>query len=201
MTNQKSVVFLADDDAETCSTLERTLKSSLDVRVVTFSEGKKCLKRIKNDACSLLICNRFTVGMDGIDLLVETKRRFPALPVIVTSAERDVEDAVKAMKMGAFDFLQKPFDRSTFLSTTREALSLSSDLQVATAAELTPTEQTVLSLLLQCKSVKEIARIRRRSVRTIEDQRLAIMQKFGADNPFDLVRHMGAFRFPHYLER
>jgi DNA-binding NarL/FixJ family response regulator len=197
----RQVIFLTDSDAELGSLLERTLKSEFDVDVVSFVEGRRCLRDIVKKPCDVLISNTSTAGMDGVDVLVKTKRLFPAMPVIMIGNELNIDVAVHVMKMGAFDCCAKPFDRSKLLSMVEGALSVSLDLEASKSEALTPTEQKILRLLMQCKSVKEIARIRSRSARTIEDQRQAIMRKLGASGSFDLIRRVGLVRFPQYLPK
>jgi FixJ family two-component response regulator len=200
ITPNQQLIYLVDDDPEVCGILERTLQSELDVRVVCFIAGHKCLENIKSKACDLLISNISTVGMSGIALLRETKRMFPFLPVIMISDIHNVDIAVKAMKLGAFDFCQKPFDRSELLREVESALSMRSNTIASNSRPLTPAEQTVLGLILESKSTKEIARIRNRSVRTIEDQRQSIMHKLGVDNIIDLVKHVESVHVNHYLK-
>jgi FixJ family two-component response regulator len=195
----QQLVFVADDSDEVCKAIERTLTKALGVSISLFTSGHQCLKRIKNEPCDLLISNASTVGMPGIDLLQKAKSLIPPLPVIVISDDYDVEMAVRAMKLGAFDFCHKPFDRAAFLSTVKEALSRASEVFVSEVQALTRTERIVLQLMLESKSTKEIARLRCRSVRTIEDQRYCIMQKLGVNSMIDLVKCVCSVRLPHFL--
>ena len=200
MATRKRLIFLVDDDVEICNVIERTLENALNVNVISFTEGHKCLESIQKEPCDLLISNTSTVGMDGIDLLRKTKRMFPPLPVMIISDVPDVDIAVKAMKLGAFEFCLKPFARSVFLAMVENALSFSSDLRTSNLRALTSTEQIVLRLILESKSTKQIARIRNRSARTIEDQRCAIMHKLGVGNIVDLVKHVELVHFHYFLK-
>jgi len=195
------LIFIVDDDVEICNILERTLRSALKVNVISFTEGHKCLESIRNEPCDLLISNTSTVGMDGIDLLRKTKRMFPSLLVIIVSDVPDVDVAVEAMKLRAFDFCLKPFERSAFLAMVESALSFSSDVGSSNLKALTATEQAILQLMLESKSAKEIAKLHDHSTRTTEDQRYSIMQKVGVDNVVDLVKRIELVRFHHFCKR
>jgi len=192
-THNQQVVFLAHEDVEVSGALERAIKNAFDVRVICFIAGQKCLENIKKEkACDLLISSYSTVGMSGIALLRKTKRMFPLLPVVIISDMPDVNVAVRAMKLGALDFFQMPYSQTEFLRVVENALSFSSNVMPSKLHPLTPAEQTVLSLMLESRSTKEIARSRKRSVRTVEDQRQSMMHKLGVDNVIDLVKRFGS---------
>ncbi len=102
--------------------------------------------------------------------------------------------AVKALKMGASDFIEKPLDRQSFLSAVESVLKRNTQTHPLVGKVLSKTEMRVLRLMLDGKSTKEIARLRHRSVRTIEDQRGQIMHKLGVDNLVDLVKQTAVVR-------
>jgi len=193
-------VFVVDDNEDLCEIIARMLEGAFDVCVSSFTSGHQCLKCIKNEHCDLLISNTSTTGMDGIDLLQKAKRAIPPLPVIIISDESDVTTAVRSMKLGAFDFCGKPFDRTAFLGMVERALLLASSVFVSEVKALSATENKVLQLMLEGKTTKEIARLRCRSVRTIEDQHYCIMKKLGVNNMIELVKRVTAVRFPDFSD-
>jgi FixJ family two-component response regulator len=127
-------------------------------------------------------------GMDGIELLAQVKHIAPWLPVLVITGYGDIPMAVKALKLGASDFIEKPVDRQTLLSTVELLLSKVTPPDTLRGKALTRVEMGVLRLILDGKSNSEIAFLRHRSVRTIEDERCRIMHKLGVDNVVDLVK-------------
>jgi len=137
--------------------------------------------------------------MDGIELLTEAKCIIPLLPVLVITGYGNIPMAVRVMKAGASDFIEKPLDREGFLSTVKSLLKPNISDKPSVRKPLTNTELKVLYLILEGKNNKEIAQLRHRSVRTIEDQRYTIMSKLGADNLIELVKKaatMGLFELP-----
>jgi len=138
--------------------------------------------------------------MSGMELLREVKCLMPSLPVLIITAYGDVPVAVEAMKAGAADFLEKPLERQSFLSAVGFAIKRTMRSHPAVLKLFTQTELQVLRLILQGKSTKEIAALRDRSFRTIEDERRRIMAKVGATNMVELIRCIAAVRFPDLLE-
>ncbi|GAH45808.1 unnamed protein product [marine sediment metagenome] len=126
--------------------------------------------------------------MDGIELLTEARRIVPSLPVLVITGYGDIPMAVKAVKAGALDFIEKPLDRQSFLSAVESVLKRNAWADPLLGKLLTRIEIKVLRFILKGKSNKEIAYLRNRSIRTIEDQRNHIFRKFGVDNLVDLTK-------------
>jgi two-component system response regulator FixJ len=134
--------------------------------------------------------------MDGIELLTKVKRIIPSLPVLVITGYGDVQMAVKALKVGASDFIEKPLDRQSFLSAVDSVLKRNTQTHPLVGKVLTKTEMRVLRLMLDGKSTKEIAGLLHRSTRTIEDHRTHIMHKLGANDLMHLVRLVAVVRMP-----
>jgi FixJ family two-component response regulator len=183
----KQHVFIVDDEPKICKMIGRTLEQA-SLNVTCFAHASECLKQLRFQTCDLLITDMKMPEMDGIELLNKVKCIVPSLPVIVITGYGDIPMAVKALKAGALDFVEKPFDRQSFLSVVESALMRSSQTHPLVGKVLTKTEMTVLRLMLDGKSTKEIANLRHRSLRTIEDQRSQIMRKLGVDNLVDLVK-------------
>lgn len=194
MTNiAKQHVFFVDDEPKVRKMVGRTLEQA-DLEVSCFASGGDCLEQLRCRTCDLLITDVKMPEMDGIELLTAVKRIIPSLPVLVITGYGDIRMAVNALKIGALDFIEKPLDRHSFLSAVESALKLSAQIHRLVGEVLTKTEMKILRLLLDGKGTKEIARLRHRSVRTIEDHRSHIMRKLGVDNLVDLVKQTAVVR-------
>jgi len=136
-------------------------------------------------------------GMNGLELLDVMQRQGIPFPVIVLSAHGDVPTAVRALRAGAINFLEKPCRDQELWEAIQEAIRHDAESRRALArtkriqrrlAKLSPGEWKVLNRLLEGKSNKEIAADLQLSVRTIEVRRAKIMDKMRADSLAELVR-------------
>ena len=198
--NGKQHVFIVDDEPEVRAAIRRTLEL-VGYQISCFDSATDCLAKMRSLRCDLLVTDVVLPGMDGLELLSEVKCRTPSLPVLVITGYGSVEMAVQAMEAGASSFIRKPLDRSTLLGAVETALTRRGRVCDHVRKPLTRAEVEVLRLILDGKGNKEIARLRHRSVRTIEDQRRCIMHKFGVDNPVDLIREVAIVRIPTRLHR
>lgn len=194
MTNiTKQHVFFVDDEPKIRKMVGRTLEQ-VGLKVSCFARAAECLKQLHSQTCDLLITDVKMPEMDGIELLTKVKHIIPSLPVLVITGYGDIKMAVKALKIGASNFIEKPLDRQSFLSAVESALKRNAKIHRIAGNVLTKTEMIILRLILDGKSTKEIARLRHRSVRTIEDHRSHIMHKLGVDNLVDLVKQTAVVR-------
>jgi two-component system response regulator FixJ len=196
--NIKQRIFFVDDEPEVLKMVGRTLEQA-GYNVSCFSRAADCIKRLRLQTCDLLITDVKMPEIDGIELLTEAKRIIPLLPVLVITGYGDIPMAVRAMKLGASDFIEKPLDREGFLSTVELILRRVVPVDSLLNKTLTGIEIKILRLILDGKSNKEIAHLRHRSIRTIESQRSQIMHKLGVDNLVDLLKRaaaMGFFELP-----
>jgi len=136
-------------------------------------------------------------GLSGIELVRALKSRGEACPVILITGHGDVALAVEAMKAGAVDFIEKPFDDAALLSAIRAALDTRSAKQGDSAAkkeaearlaDLSPRERDVLLGLVAGKINKVIAHDLNISPRTVEVYRANLMAKTGAHSMSELMR-------------
>ncbi|MHC4623697.1 MAG: response regulator transcription factor [Planctomycetota bacterium] len=196
----KQCIFLVDDEPQVRKTVGKTLDHlGPEVEVKCFATAADCLEELRRERCDLLVTDVKMPDMDGIDLLAQAKRLIPALPVLVITGYGDVPMAVRAMKHGATDFVEKPLDRDYLLSTAQGLLKQTTIPDPLADKTLTKTEMTILRLILDGRTNKEIAAILHRSIRTVEDHRYNIMHKLSVDNLIDLVRRaatMGLFELP-----
>jgi two-component system response regulator FixJ len=190
------VVHVIDDDADVRQSLAFLLSTAgLAVRVHDSAVAfLKVLPEIK-DGC--VVTDVRMPGIDGLELqrrLGELEKR---LPVIVMTGHGDVPLAVEAMKAGAVDFIEKPFDDEVMLSAIRAALARNADDRERNAraaaiqeriARLSDRERDVLDRLVAGKANKVIAYELGISPRTVEVYRANVMTKMQADSLSELVR-------------
>jgi two-component system response regulator FixJ len=179
-------VFFVDDEPGVRKVGRRTLER-LGVEVTCFAGAADCLEKLGSRACDLLITDVRMPKMDGIALLTEAKRIAPWLPVLVVTGYADVPAVVRAMKIGAADFIEKPLHRDTFSLKVESILRQSSPTDPDMGKPLTRTELKVLRLIIRGKTNRQIAQLLRRAVRTVEDHRNHIMRKLAAHNAIELA--------------
>lgn len=180
------VVFV-DDEPRVCYAVSKTLER-IGIRVQCFCCAKDCLSHLGVDRCDLLITDMRMPEMGGMELLQEVKQQLPWLPVLIVTGYGDVAAAVRAMKAGAADFIEKPLDRDRFIHAVQVLLEQNSGYAALEECALTKTEMKILYLILEGKNNREIATMLHRSPRTIEVHRGHVMQKMGATSVIELLR-------------
>ncbi|NMC63546.1 MAG: UDP-3-O-[3-hydroxymyristoyl] N-acetylglucosamine deacetylase [SAR324 cluster bacterium] len=115
-------ILVVDDEAAICRTLENVL-SDEGFSVSSVDDGYKALSFISKNDVVLVILDIWMSGMDGIETLVAIKEKWPKLPVIMISGHTTIAAAIKATKLGATDFIEKPIDLDVLLRSVRMALS------------------------------------------------------------------------------
>jgi two-component system response regulator FixJ len=188
-----SVVIIDDDEAVLDSL--RVLLEAEGFDVQTFERASTFLQRFEGKLPRCLVTDVRMPGMDGLELLQALSARGPLPPVIVITGHGEVPMAVQAMKLGARDFLEKPFDPHALLASVRDALTTPARLAATTDPDihrrlelLTPREREVLEQLVIGRSNKGIARELAISPRTVEIHRARVMEKMRAQSLSQLVR-------------
>ncbi|HEY0105561.1 MAG TPA: response regulator [Rhizomicrobium sp.] len=190
-----SLIFVVDDDHDVRDSI-RILLESVGYQVKDFGSAKEFLAD-RTTVGHCLIADIRMPEMDGLELQREVIARKLGLPVVIVTGHGDVPLAVRVMKAGAVDFIEKPFDEESLLTSVRRALDIGSrtrsDAAEAAAAErllalLTPRERNVLDQLVIGRSNKVAAYELGISPRTIEIHRAHIMDKMNARSLSDLVR-------------
>lgn len=187
-------IDIVDDDAAVRDALS-TLFMIEGFRVRGFAEGGAFMTTALSDPPSVVLLDVHMPGKSGLDILKDlSESNFPA-PVFIISGQGDIPMAVQAIKDGAFDFIEKPFEAETVIESVRNAVatadrSAGADMSRAFPGSeaLTPREQDVLNQIASGLSNKEAARCLGISPRTVEVHRARIMEKIGARNAADLVR-------------
>jgi len=194
MPNQ--VVHVIDDDADVRQSLAFLLSTAgLAVRVHDSATSFLQVLPEVHDGC--VVTDIRMPGMDGLQLQRRLAELKPGLPVIVITGHGDVALAVDAMKAGAIDFIEKPFDDETLLTAIRAALARDArdsarEAQLAAIRTrlqaLSEREREVLQGLVSGKANKVIAYNLGISARTVEVYRANVMTKMQADSLSELVR-------------
>ena len=189
------VVHVVDDNAAVRDSLSLLL-SACGFAVRTYTDADTFLTHIPpGPGCLLTDINM--PGMDGLELQRRLQAGHTTLSVIVMTGDADVSKAVRAMKGGAIDFLQKPFDQTTLTDAVSNALAASVQRQTssesaqsaaARIARLTQREAEVFALLVAGQPTKAIANTLAASPRTIEVHRARVMEKLAVTSLADLVR-------------
>jgi two-component system, LuxR family, response regulator FixJ len=180
-------VFLIDDEPEVSEVVKETLEGT-HIKVTCFVCPTECLAQLRSRKCDLLITDLKMPEKDGLELLADVKQFAPWVPVLIITGYGDIPTAVKAIKGGAVDFIEKPLAKKTFLQKVRSILQESAPVDVSVGQPLTRAERSVLRLVIDGRSNREIADLLHRSVRTVEVHRAHIMRKLGVDNVVDLVK-------------
>jgi FixJ family two-component response regulator len=188
-------IFIVDDDPAVRDALELVFAFA-GFSVTTFAEGLAFLAAARARVPSCIILDVNMPGRSGLDLLKELNaEQYPA-PLFIMSGQGDIPMAVAAIRNGAIDFIEKPFDGNLVVGRVRDALAMSAQRIVGggTLPEfagrdlLTPREREVLAQITAGASNKEAGRRLGISPRTVEVHRARIMEKLGARNAADLVR-------------
>lgn len=183
----KKQIFFVDDEPKIREVIGDTLEQ-LEVDVTCFANGPECLEKIELLGCDLLITDLKMPGMDGLELMRKAKEVIPWLPVLVITAFGDVPMAVKTVKSGAVDFIEKPLEKDSFLRKVQSILQDNSSYQKYPYKPLTKSEAQIFKHIIDGQNNREIAELLHRSIRTIEVHRSSIMRKFDVENMVDLVK-------------
>ncbi len=186
-------ICIVDDDADVRDSLELLLRRS-GFDILSFDSARAFLE---SKATSHIVCVLADVRMpemDGLALQREITRRGPSLPVIIMTGHGDVQMAVQAMRAGAIDFLEKPFEKTALIEAidrARQPINLAAGAGPNNASlieSLTEREREVFALLSEGQQNKVIARQLRISARTVEVHRARIMAKLNVKNLAELVK-------------
>jgi two-component system response regulator FixJ len=180
-------VFYADGEKKSTAVIQAVLHH-LGARVTHFGEGEACLAALETHRCHLLISNARRPAVEGLELLLGAKDIVPSVPAVMMVDHGDIQTAVRAMRSGAIDCLERPPEQKHLLSALEAALQASVRNATPEGASLSPAERQVLHLILQGQTTAETARTLHRSRRTIEVHRGHIMRKLQVDGMVDLVR-------------
>lgn len=191
-----ATVFVVDDEKEVRDSL-RWLIESVDLNVETFESAEEFLAAYKPDRAGCAVLDMRMPEVSGLELQKKLKAKGYTLPLIFITGFGSVPIAVEALKMGAIDFMEKPFSDQALLDKIHHALEIDRQARLkkslnenvsARVNELTAREKEIMDLVVQGKATKRIAVQLGISPKTVEAHRARVMKKMEADSIADLVR-------------
>jgi two-component system, LuxR family, response regulator FixJ len=191
-----SEIFIVDDDPSVRAALTVVLSGD-GHQVTSFGEGEAFLAAARGRTPGCVLIDVHLPGSSGLDLLRKLDAQHYPAPILVISGRGDIPTAVDAIRNGALDFIEKPFDPAAVVTRVRDAIGAwrngnREDSIVARdfpgGERLTAREHDVLERIARGASNKEAGRELGISPRTIEVHRARIMEKLAAKNAADLMR-------------
>jgi FixJ family two-component response regulator len=193
---KQPVVYIVDDDPDMRDSL-RWLMKTVGLPAQTFASAAEFLRDFHPDRPGCVLLDVRMPGTSGLDLFEELVARGQGLPVIFITAYADVPMAVRAMKSGAVEFVEKPFNRQTLLDKVQRAIKEDAERRNRASARekladrfqrLTGKEREVLELIKEGRTNKEIATRLQITPRAVELRRSSLMRKLEAHSLIELLR-------------
>lgn len=192
----ESTVYVVDDDPAVLRSLDLLIRS-VGLALETYAGGQAFLDRLDASRGGCVVLDVRMPGMSGLELQRRLKEDGVELPVIIITGHGDVPIAVRTMKEGAVEFLEKPFSKQLLLEHIRAALERDRQRREATAqrgvmqerlARLSERERQVMELVVAGRASKQIALALGISKKTVDVHRARVMKKLEADSLPELVR-------------
>ncbi len=192
----KPVIHVVDDDDAIRDSIAWLLDGER-YSVRTYATGEDFLARMEHVSPACVILDIRMPGMSGVEVHEQLTRNAVGTPVIFVTGHGDVPMAVEAIKRGAFDFIEKPFNEQKLTSVIERALELDAQtagqvaaqsVVAARLAKLSPREREVLDLVVAGKMNKTIADVMNISIKTVEAHRSKVMEKMCARSLAELVQ-------------
>ena len=186
-------VYVVDDDDAVRDALGMLFRTA-GLNVETYESGLAFLRRARPEPRSCLVLDIRMPGLDGTALQEELATRGMRVPIVFITGHGDIPMAVAAMKKGAYDFVEKPFDDHHLLCQVLNAIEDAGETKRAAPevkerlARLSGREREVLDLVLEGKPSRQVAAELFISVKTVEFHRARIMQKLGVRSAAELFR-------------
>ena len=196
MTNKDITIHIIDDDPSMLSYLS-DLVASTNYQAKTYSHANEFLDTFKDEGIGCLILDLHLPEINGLELHQQLLSKNIHLPVIMISGSGNVSAAVKAMKAGVLDFLEKPFKNQNLLNLVHKAINKNKSDRKKNSTQnkalecinsLTQREKEVMELVVTGKSNKDIAQQLEISIKTVEVHRANVMDKMAVTSIADLVR-------------
>lgn len=196
MSDPQPFIHVVDDDEAIRHSVGFLLRKA-GYSVVTFSSGGEFLKAVDRSTRGCVLLDVRMPGIDGLEVQRRMSEAGIALPVIMLTGHGDISLAVRAVKAGAIEFLEKPFERTALLAAIEEALGhadrgergqLAAADAVVRLAALTPRERDVLDLIVVGRPNKLIAFDLGIATRTVEVHRAHLMEKLHARSLSEVLR-------------
>ena len=189
-------VFVVDDDEAMCGALQCLLESE-GFPVVVYDSAEAFLQGYQAGQPGCLVLDVRMRGMSGLDLQARLAEQGLVIPIIITTGHGDVPMAVRAMRFGAMDFLEKPVNDRVLIACIRKALKEDARIRqeltqrgevIARMKSLTPREREVMEHVLVGRANKQIAARLGISEKTVEVHRKHVMHKMDVHCAIELVR-------------
>ncbi|MBD8470293.1 response regulator transcription factor [Sphingomonas sp. CFBP 8765] len=187
MDETSRVVHVVDDDPAIRQSVGFLLRKA-GYAVETHVSGTQFLKHVTREARGCVLLDVRMPDIDGLEVQATLAQRGIALPVIMLTGHGDVALAVRAIKAGAIEFLEKPFERATLLAAIETALAKAARIARVLLAALTPRERDVLDGMVLGRPNKLIAFDLDIATRTVEVHRANLMEKLMARSLSDVLR-------------
>jgi FixJ family two-component response regulator len=196
MNSADPVIFVVDDDPSVRTALERLIKS-VGFRAKTFDTARSFFDNAPGDAPCCLILDVRMPQMSGLELQEEMALKGLVMPIIFITGHGTVSMSVRAMKAGAMDFLEKPFEEQQLLDAIQAAVEKDREskrkqaeiMQIKKRADsLTPREYEVFKLVVSGRLNKQIAYELAVSEKTVKVHRARVVDKMKAESLASLVR-------------
>ncbi|HZZ92680.1 MAG TPA: response regulator [Usitatibacter sp.] len=200
----RPTVYVVDDDSSTRELLEWLMKRQ-DLAVQAFGDARAFLKAYRPGDPGCLVLDLNMPGMGGLELQQYLKEHGVVLPLIFVSGGADVPKAVRAVREGAIDFIEKPFDYRRVVELVRQCIARDAQGRAARGrrdeilqrlSQLTQREREVMDQVVAGRTNREIGEGLAISVKTVEAHRARIMDKLGVDSVAELVQAVVAARAP-----
>jgi FixJ family two-component response regulator len=193
--SDQPIIWIVDDDPAVRDAVG-FLVASLGYAYETCTSAREFLDRLDDTRPCCVVLDVRLPGLSGLELQCELLRRGSTVGIIFVSGHGDIPKAVRAVRLGAFDFLEKPFDDQILLDRIGEALEASREAIVERRrrsalerrlASLTEREREVLTLVVAGKTSKAIALELDISAKTVENHRANLMAKAGVNSVAQLI--------------
>ena len=203
----QATAFIVDDDPDMRGSLEFLIQS-VGIATVSYASAAEFLSQFQPSRSGCLVCDVRMPEMSGLDLFEQLAQSGSRLPVILMTAYADVPMAIRALKLGAAEFIEKPFSAQAMLEAIQRALAedrgrrMSNEVWEDFAhrmANLTDKERETLALILSGAPNKLIAARLEITERATEGRRASIMKKLAVNSFAELIRHVTHYelRFPN----
>ncbi len=196
MNAHAATVFVVDDDASTRELMAFLMQRN-GLAVEVFPDAPSFLAAYRAERPGCLVLDLNMPGMSGLDLQQSLKEQGVLLPVIFLSGRADVSNAVRAVREGAIDFIEKPFDYKVVVERVRDCLERDRAARAGfdrkrvvseRLGQLTQREREVLDLVVAGRMNREIAEALDISIKTVEAHRARLMEKLEVGSVAELVQ-------------
>lgn len=188
-------VYIVDDDPAVCRSTAMMLQAH-GMESKSYPSGDDFLRGFDAAAPGCVLLDLRMPGMTGEELLRTLRQGGVQIPVVIVTGHGDVPAAVRTMRLGLVDFLQKPVNHDMLIATVREALNQDARRRVDEAGRreeqerinrLTPRERELMGFLAKGQTSKEIAAALGVSVKTVDNHRAHLLSKLSASNVAELA--------------